>query len=127
MALGDRIDCPVGGVVETTFQLDFKKKQVAELPDAVNFRFVTFSMENTKERKTDSARVRPSSVEVKDDDQRIVVRWQFTNQPEKEGPGFFGVGSEWSLQMSYVASGSSGPAPKGERLFTLGTVKLTGP
>lgn len=127
MALGDKIDCPVGGVVETTFQLDFKKAQVSQLPDAPNFRFASFEMENTKEGKNDSSRAKPSSVEITQDDQKIVVRWQFTNQPEREGPGFFAAGAEWSLRMSYVPSASSGPAPKGERLFVLGTVRLTAP
>jgi len=126
MALGDRIDCPVGGVVETTFQLDFKKNLVAQLPDGANFRFATFAMENAKDRKLDQRRVKPSSVEVTQDDQRVVVRWQFINEPEKEGPGFFTAGAEWSLLMSYVPDANSS-APKGERLFTLGTVKLTGP
>ena len=126
MALGDKIDCPLGGVVETTFQLDFKKKLVAELPDAANFRFATFSMENPKEGKADSNRVKPDVIEIKDDDQKMVVRWQFINNPAKEGPGFFVVGSEWNLLMSYVPDQNSVQAPKGERLFTLGTVKLTG-
>src|SRR5689334_19938362 len=127
MAMGDKIDCPVGGVVETTLQLDFKKAQVSQLPDAPNFKFALFSMSNTKDGKEDLRRVKPGSVEVTQDDQKITVRWQFVNEPEKEGPGFFAAGAEWKLIMSYVQSADSSPAPKGERQFTLGTVKLTAP
>jgi hypothetical protein len=127
MAMGDKIDCPVGGVVETTLQLDFKKAQTTQLPDAPNFRFAVFTMASTKGNKTDERRVKPPSVEVTQDDQRITVRWQFVNEPEKEGPGFFAVGEEWNLFMSYVPTADNGPAPKGERLFTLGTVKLVAP
>jgi hypothetical protein len=127
MAMGDKIECPVGGVVETTFQLDFKKAQVAELPDAANFRFVVFSMDGNVGGKTESGFfVRPNSVEVTADDQKVVVRWTFANDPKKFGPDFFKAGEEWQLKASYQPTdSSSGLAP--DRTFVLGTVKLTGP
>lgn len=127
MALGDRINCPLGGVVETTFQLDFKKARVAELPDGADFKFVNFEMLSRAQNKVDAGlRIKPESVEVTQDDQRISVRWQFNNLPAQGQPDFVKVGDEWELRMSYMPT-NSGQSSASERLFTLGTVKITGP
>jgi hypothetical protein len=123
----DHIECPLGGIVESTFQLDYKKADVALLPNAADFRKVAFQLFCEAGGILNAGfegQIRPQSVKVNADDQQVTVRWTFKDFPKS--PGTFKVDQNWQLQMQYVAEDFDSSFSE-KTAIVIGTVHITAP
>jgi hypothetical protein len=131
--MAERIKARVGDTVETSFNLVYKKAEVARLPDRDQYVAIDFVMTcDTDGKVFMGATVQPTSHsqivcavrEVTQDDQPVTAQWLFVPDPATD-PNFFKTGDLWHLSLSYVAKdGSPDSNPKSPRVHLLAEVEL---
>jgi hypothetical protein len=112
--MAERIKARIGDVVETTFNLAFKKAEVARLPNPRKFEAIDFFMLADKGGKvmtgagrefSDGSSIRCAVREVTQDDQPITAQFRFADSSQNRG--FFAVGDVWKLFLSYSSKDES--------------------
>lgn len=131
--MAERIQARVGDTVETSFNLVYKKAEVARLPDHQDYGAIDFMMScevGGKEHSGAGIRAHPGERiicavrEVAQDDQRVETQWFFQND-EAAGPTFFQVGDLWKLYLGYVRKGAAfTEGPGSPRVHLLAEVEL---
>lgn len=132
--MAERIKARIGDVVETTFNLSFKRAEVARLPSPSNFEAIDFFLLAEKGNKlligagrelVDNVNIRCAVREVTQDDQPITAHFSFA--PPSANPGIFAVGDVWRLFMGYCAKNASLTGnPKDPDSHLLAEVELVG-
>lgn len=106
--MAERIKARIGDVVETSFNLAFKKAEVARLPDPKKFEAIDFFMLSDKGGKVavgagrqfdDGTQIRCAIRDVTQDDQPITAQFSFAQSAKN--PGFFAVGDVFRLFVGY--------------------------
>lgn len=112
--MADRIKARIGDVVETSFNLAFKKAEVARLPDPKKFQAIDFFIVSDKGGKLaigagrqfdDGTQIRCAVREVTQDDQPITAQFSFASSAKN--PGFFAVGDVFRLFVGFCAKDGS--------------------
>ncbi len=131
--MAERIKAKVGDTVETSFNLAYKKAEVARLPDRSQYEAIDFVMFCEAGGREFLGSGLQASVgnhivctvrEVTQDDQPVTAQWDFTASPS-ESPDFFKTGDLWQLYLAYVEKGGSPPGDlHSPRVHLLAEVEL---
>lgn len=134
--MAERIKARVGDIVETSFNLAFKKAEVARLPDAAQHKAFDFFVVSTQGGKTATnaganfsepgLAIKSAVGDVTQDDQAVTAQFRFANDT-KSGE-MVKVGDVWQLFLFYcAAAGDSPPSAKDPRSHLLAEVEIVGP
>ncbi|MEO8451797.1 MAG: hypothetical protein ABI647_18545 [Gemmatimonadota bacterium] len=134
--MAERIKARIGDIVETSFNLAFKKAEVARLPDAAQHKAFDFFVINPKAKKiaTNASNnfgergldIKAAAGDVTQDDQAVTAQFRFAND-QKAGE-MVKVGEVWQLFLFYCgAAGESPPSEDDPRSHLLAEVEIVGP
>jgi hypothetical protein len=130
--MADRIKARIGDVVETSFNLVFKRAEVSRLPNSAKFEAFDFFMFCEKGGKVkigagksfnDGTQIRCATQDITQDDQAVSAQFSFAS-PRKDA-GFFAVGDVFQLFLTYRSKdATSGSDPKDPDSHLLAEVEL---
>lgn len=134
--MAERIKARIGDIVETSFNLAFKKAEVARLPDAAQHKAFDFFVLTTQGNKTANGAsanfdsrglgIKAAVGEVTQDDQAVTAQFRFAN--DAQSGETVKVGDIWQLFLFYCAApGDSPPSPNDPRSHLLAEVEIVGP
>lgn len=134
--MAERIKARIGDIVETSFNLAFKKAEVARLPDAGQHKaFDFFAIEPKGKKEADGAGqnsfapgvgIRAPAGDVAQDDQAVTAQFRFAN--DKQSGELVKVGDVWQLFLFYCSAVGEGRPPVDDpRCHLLAEVEIVGP
>ena len=134
--MAERIKARIGDIVETSFNLVFKKAEVARLPDGAQHQAFDFFVLTTQGNKMASGAsnnfgepglaVKAAAGIVTQDDQPVTAQFRFANDT-KSGE-MVKVGDVWQLFLFYCSAAGDSPPPASDpRSHLLAEVEIIGP
>lgn len=132
--MAERIKARVGDTIETSFNLAYKKAEIARLPNAAKYATFDFFMMCEKGSKlqigasrefVEGVFIRCQSRDITQDDQPVVAQFHFGGT--MGGSSVFSPGDLWRLYLAYCAKeGSPSGDPKDPDSHLLAEVELQG-
>jgi hypothetical protein len=131
--MAERIKARIGDIVETSFNLAFKKAEVARLPDAAQHKAFDYFMISRDEvlgfaNPTFGDRglaIKAVVGDVTQDDQAVTAQWRFANDDKIKSVK---VGQIWKLFLYYCdAPGGTTPEENDPKAHLLAEVEIIGP